>query len=37
MDGGWRVSQCFTFSQTNRLSDVIVFRDVPCVGGDGGL
>ena len=29
--GGWRVSQCFTFSQTNRLSDVIVFRDVLCV------
>lgn len=28
---GWGVSQCFTFFQTNRLSDVIVFRDVLCV------
>lgn len=30
-EGGWGVSQCFTFFQTNRLSDVIVFRDVLCV------
>lgn len=28
---GGKVSQCFTFFQTNRLSDVIVFRDVLCV------
>lgn len=29
--GGRGLSQCFTFFQTNRLSDVIVFRDVLCV------